>query len=494
MERQTAASKFTQLDGLRTSLLSRFERLAELTQPSILPPEYHDGQTTELTNGYSSLGALATNHLNNKLMLAMFAPSRPFMRLELPDSALANMKNTLGVDESVITDGLVEGERRALKQLELSGSRVKLFEVLMHLQVVGNVMMDLSGDSLGVIPIRNYVVRRSKSGDVAECVIKECVLYSDLEASIKSLLEDANQLYKPDDTVTLYKWLTRNSGKYKMTSWVNDTRLPQQFEGQWKPETLPYRALVWRLPVGQDYGVGRVEETCNDLVSHETLSEALTDGAILASTFRWLVDPTAMTKAEDLTQASNGAAIPGSKGDVDIVFANIGQQLNTVQAIDAEFTRRIGAAFLMNSAITRDAERVTAEEIRIQAQELETGLGGVYSHLALDIQRPLAVWLLKTAKVKIEGSQIEPVIVTGLDALSRSADLDNLMRFLGLLGSLDGLSSVVRSNLRLNSIITTLAAGCGIDRGKYIVSEEEAQARLQAEMAAQQQPQPQGPM
>lgn len=279
-----------------------------------------------------------------------------------------------------------------------------------------------------------------------------------------------------------------------MTSWVNDTRLPQQFEGQWKPETLPYRALVWRLPVGQDYGVGRVEETCNDLVSHETLSEALTDGAILASTFRWLVDPTAMTKAEDLTQASNGAAIPGSKGDVDIVFANIGQQLNTVQAIDAEFTRRIGAAFLMNSAITRDAERVTAEEIRIQAQELETGLGGVYSHLALDIQRPLAVWLLKTAKVKIEGSQIEPVIVTGLDALSRSADLDNLMRFLGLLGSLDGLSSVVRSNLRLNSIITTLAAGCGIDRGKYIVSEEEAQARLQAEMAAQQQPQPQGPM
>ena len=34
---------------------------------------------------------------------------------------------------------------------------------------------------------------------------------------------------------------------------------------------------------------------------------------------------------------------------------------------------------LLNSSVQRNAERVTAEEVRYMAQELETALGGVYS-------------------------------------------------------------------------------------------------------------------
>ena len=58
-------------------------------------------------------------------------------------------------------------------------------------------------------------------------------------------------------------------------------------------------------------------------------------------------------------------------------------------------TRRLGAAFLLNTAVTRDAERVTAQEIRMQAQELESSLGGVYSRLANELQLPLAKRLLQ---------------------------------------------------------------------------------------------------
>ena len=46
------------------------------------------------------------------------------------------------------------------------------------------------------------------------------------------------------------------------------------------------------------------------------------------------------------------------------------------------FEERMSFAFLLNAAVQRDAERVTAQEIRYMANELETALGGVYSLLS----------------------------------------------------------------------------------------------------------------
>ena len=46
-------------------------------------------------------------------------------------------------------------------------------------------------------------------------------------------------------------------------------------------------------------------------------------------------------------------------------------------------------AFLLNTAIQRDAERVTAQEIRYMAQQLETAMGGIYSLLSQEFQLPL---------------------------------------------------------------------------------------------------------
>ena len=43
---------------------------------------------------------------------------------------------------------------------------------------------------------------------------------------------------------------------------------------------------------------------------------------------------------------------------------------------------------------SRSAERVTAEEVRYMAQELETALGGVYSILSQEFQYPFVNLLL----------------------------------------------------------------------------------------------------
>ena len=68
--------------------------------------------------------------------------------------------------------------------------------------------------------------------------------------------------------------------------------------------------------------------------------------------------------------------------------ADLTVALNTIARIE----QRLSFSFLLNSAIQAGAagrDRVTAEEIRMVANELETGLGGVYSILSVEMQLTL---------------------------------------------------------------------------------------------------------
>lgn len=374
MHSLTAKAEWDKLDGKRASMMSRLERLSQLTIPSVLPVKEYETHQHQLTNGYSSLGAQACTHLANKIMLSLYAPSRPFMRLDLPDEERAKLTQLLGIEDSDLTEALTAGEKAAMKELERVGQRQTLFEIALHLIVVGNGVMDLSTDVLNFIGIRDYVCRRTAKGIVASLVIREC-------CSIHELDPEAAKVYvadKPgcdwDDEVTLYTWVQYTKGMYKSTVWVEDKKLPDSFSGRYKPENLPWRVLTWRLPARQHYGVGRAEDYANDLAEHENLSQALSEGAALASTFKWLASPSGLTRPEEVTNSPNGAVVPGDEKDLNLLYANIGNQLSTVLSIKSDAARRIGQGFLLNSAVTRDAERVTAQELRLQAMELESSL------------------------------------------------------------------------------------------------------------------------
>lgn len=472
-----AESEWNRLNNLRGGMLQRLERLAKLTIPSVLPPSTYNTEQEQLTNGYTSLGAQAATHLINKLMLTMFAPSRPFMKLDMDRDEKMNLMQQLQIQEDLITDALSMGEQSAMGVLEQAGQRQQLFEVVSHLAVVGNVLMDLSGDDINVIGIRDYVCRRNAKGKMTTLVIKERYRYEELEDDAKAAFEKGGGTCRPTDDVDLFTWVRLKGGKYHSTVWVGKVQLPQEFSSTYTVENLPWKVLAWRLPARQHYGVGRAEDYANDLAEHEGLSQALSEGAALATSFKWLANPGGITRPEDVTQSANGAVIPGAQNDMSLLYANIGQQLQTVMSIKQDVARRIGQGFLLNSAVTREAERVTAEEIRIQAQELESSLGGTYSRLALDIQQPLANWLLKKAEVKIQGTKIKPVIITGLDALSRNADRERMLTFLSDVAALDGLAPETRMKLRETNIIADMAAGAGVERGRYVASEQEIAER-----------------
>lgn len=490
----SAHTRWTHLNNLRTGFITRCEGFASLTLRKLCLPDGYDQYSSTLQHDWQSVGAQAVNHLSNKLMLALFAPSRPFFRLD-PNAKLRKDMADAEVSEAQLAEVLSSGEVQAVKELDQSSSRPKLYEVLKHLIVTGNVLMYLGKDGMRVIGIKHYCVKRGVDGRVLEILLRECVKFDELEDGVQEYLQaQGKACADPDTKVNLYKWIKRNSdGSYSLTTWVDEIELKgADFIGKWPEEKMPYRALTWDLSDDSDYGTGLVEDYAGDYQALSALSEAQVQAAILASEFRWLVNPSGMTKAEDFTASQNGAAIPGNKDDISLIQSGKANDLQVIMAVGQDYIQRIGRGFLLGSAVTRDAERVTAVEMRMTAQELETSLGGAYSRLAVDMQKPITYWLLDRIKLKLGGSNLEPVIVTGLDALSRSGDLENLAMFLNDLAGLAQLPPAVQARLNIEIIISRFAAGrsvstIGLLKPEAQVQQEQQQAQDQAlQMQAQQ--------
>jgi hypothetical protein len=145
---------------------------------------------------------------------------------------------------------------------------------------------------------------------------------------------------------------------------------------------------------------------------------------------------------------------------------------------------------MLNTAIQRQGERVTAEEIRYMAQELEGGLGGLYSILSQEFQLPLVRLLLQKMErekkmPKMPKDTLKPQIVTGMEALGRGHDLNKLSQFLQMLQPLG--PEVIAQELNVNDYIDRLGASLGLDTNGLIKSDEEKQQ--EAAMAQQMQQQ-----
>lgn len=490
-----ASGRWTQMEGKRQGFINRCEKYAAFTIPKLLPPTGYDQNSFELSHDFQAVGAQAVNYLANKIMLALFAPSRPFFRLDA-DVVLEQELAALGVDKARMTEMMAMGEKSAIAELDRLSLRPKLYEAVKHLIVTGNALMILEEAGARVVGLRNYCVRRSQSGEILEILHADKVMFDELDPEVQAVCSKwvgGNYRDNADKEVCLYRWITRDAnGDYRMTQWVDQHQLPAQFSGRWPADQLPYRVLTWDLSDDADYGTGLVEDYQGDFAGLSLLSKAQVMGAILSSEFRWLVNPAGMTRPEDFRDSENGAAIPGQEGDVTIIQSNKSGDLQIVQAVGQEYITRIGRGFLLGSAVTRDAERVTAEEIRMQATELETSLGGAYSRLAVDFQIPMAFWLMDRIGFSLGDSRVRPSIVTGLDALSRTGDLEDLKLWLADMAGLSQLPPELLGVLNVDAIAKSFAAARRIATAEFmkspeqIAKEQEAAAQQAANLQAQQ--------
>ena len=491
-KQQTAKERYNKLITDREHYLDRAEECSELTIPALIKP---DGFTSssDLYNPFQSVGARGVNNLASKLLLLLLPPNSPFFRLSIAGEA----KKELEQNKEMKTDiekSLSVIEKEVSSKIEQLALRVSVFEALKHLIVGGNVLTYLpKKGSMRVYPLSQYVVKRDGSGNILEIVIKEEVSVLSLGKEIAAqVISDPD--YKEDDNCDIYTHIYKlDDNDFYVCQEVHGIKIPSSI-GKFKKERMPYQALRMVRVDNENYGRGYVEEFLGDLKSLEGLSQALAESAAASSKIVFIVRPNSVTRKKDLAQTRNGDIITGSQDDVSVLQAQKQYDLQVVEKSIAKLEERMSYAFLLHTAIQRDAERVTAQEIRYMAEQLETAMGGIYSLLSQEFQLPLVAILMKRMEQANEipvlpKGTVQPTIITGIEALGRGNDLQKLREFVAEIGNLAQINPQVVQALNPDDLIKRIAIGLGIDTDGLLKSPEQLaqEAEAQAEQAEQQQ-------
>lgn len=489
-----AQSRYKVLERGRDHVLDVAREAASITIPHLMVPAGHTS-TSRLPKPYQSLGSRGVRNLSSKLLLTLFPPNTPFFKYSIDDLAAQEIEEEGGPDSRGKIESMLSiRERVVMKEAEVCFFRTAAFEAFRQLLVAGNVCIYLPEKGHAQIHrLDTYVVKRDSEGTVLEACLKETFAPMSLEDRARDLLSEGNKENKSEspteETVDLYTYIRRTKkGKYEVYQEVAGKTIPGT-KAVYNEDILPYRFLRLTKIDGEDYGRGYCEELMGDLVSYEGLSQSLLEGATILSRCITLVAPGSSTHAKDITEAENGAVVSGHPDDVHMLQAEKRADFSVVQTQSQELENRLQFAFLLNTAIQRNGERVTAEEIRYMAQELEDGLGGMYSLLAQEFQLPMVRLFEHRAEknrqmAKLPKDLVTPAIVTGIDALGRGHDLRNMDAFLVGLGQQFG-PEILGRYINLSEAIRRRGVALGIDMADLVKSEEEVQqAEQQAQMQA----------
>lgn len=483
---------YEQLAVDRDTYLDRARDAALVTIPTLVPPEGHSSSTKYYTP-YQSVGSRGVNNLAAKLLLSLLPPNAPFFRLQVDDFTAQEISQDEG-GRAKVDEAFNRIERAVMTEIESIGLRSPVFEVLKQLIVAGNVTLYLPKEGRPrVFRLDSYVCRRDPVGNLLDWIGKEEVAFEALSDEEKALLEDRENREegdkKKDNTVTVYTRYYRDGDKYKLYQEIEGQKVSGS-EGTWDLDKGPILALRWTSIDGEDYGRSYVDEYIGDLASLEGLMKAILEGSAASAKMIWMVNPNGTTRMKDIANAQNGAVVQGNAAEVTVLQAQKHADLSVAMQTADKITERLAFAFLMNTAIQRNAERVTAEEIRFVAGELEDALGGVYSILSQEFQLPLVNRLMdrmtKQKRLpKLPKGVVKPSIVTGLEALGRGHDLTKYQTLFGVLGPLGG--EHILQHFNISDLITRVGTSLGIDMNGLVKTPEQMQAEQQAALQAQQQ-------
>lgn len=483
-DKTSAASLYDRWSTLRDPYLKRAYDCAEITIPSLLPREGHNGSTRFLTP-WQAVGARGVNNLASKLLLSQLPPNTACFRLAIDDFTLEKLTQQEGL-RAQVEEGLSKIERSVQSEIEGGFYRVGAFEAQKHLVVAGNVLLYLPPDGgMRVFHLDRYVVRRDPKGDVLDIIVKETVSKDNLPegVSLEADPETTDKKDRSERNIDLYTHVYRDGNKWKVYQEVKGQMLPGT-EGTYPLDKSPWIPIRFSRIDGESYGRSYVEEYLGDLKSLEGLSQAIVEGSAAAAKVVFLVNPNGTTRMDDLATAESGDFREGAANEVSVLQLDKYNDFRVALETITQITERLSFAFLLNSAIQRSGERVTAEEIRYMANELESALGGVYSIQSQEFQLPFIQRIMfqmerqKRLPVLPTGT-VKPVIVTGIEALGRGNDLNKLLQFAGLAAQAANLPPEIDKA----DFLKRAGASLGIDmKGLVLPPEVVAQQQQQAMM------------
>lgn len=493
----TIQQRYQELSRKRESYLSRCEQYARWTLPWLFPEEdiTRNRDNEVIPSTFGAIGARCVNHVSNKLIEVLFPTNRPFYRANLGEKTKA-LAEAQGVDTAVIEEAMGAVERGSMRTTNVAKHRAKSSYAAKLLVITGNALMyyvptgnpDESRDVV-VYSLRNYVIERAWNGRVIEIITRDVKQFGGFSDEVRSALQTTDRVYKYNDEITLYTCIKYDSktNKYHVKQAANDIDIAT--DGRTStvidPNLLPWVPLTWNLVDGEHYGRGLVEDYQLDFNAYNVFTQSQTEMVSIMADIKRFVRAQSGIDPHELDAAPAGETFVAEPGD--IWYAEMSGKQFDLSALTAkiqELEQRLSSAFLLTSASVRRAERVTAEEIRMQITELETALGGIYSKLAMDWQMPLARILLSDIGIA-PTLDITPLIITGMDAMSRSAETESVymvFQDLALVSNLAELGQYVN----MDKYLTFCCTNRGVERGKIFNTAEEMQ-QMQQQAAAQQQ-------
>ncbi len=488
--------------------MSLCEEYARWTLPYVFVP-LGTNQSTELQIAKDSIGAQAVNHLTNKVVSTLYPAQRQFFRLILDQetrkliklaATKANGGDAQAAEDKIskamlqVEAELSDAEKAASEYMDMVMYRPQAINVAQNLIITGNALIyHPKGKAPQVYNLRDYCVSRDLSGEFIEIMTKECKSYEtfhpDIQAQLKAggMIQKNGKMYDDKSEITIYTQIKlEDDGKFHMYQQADHIELDTE-GAVWPKDVLPWIPLVWNLVRGEDYGRGQVADYAGAFHAINVMTQSLLNIIAVMGDIKFLVNPASHVDVDALNKSAPGSYHAGKKDDVSVIETNKLADAQFVAAMVDRYEKQISQAFLLMSQLTRQAERVTAEEIRRDAQELETAVGGIYSRLASIWQTPTAYIILDQSGFTGLSDGVVPRVVTGMDSLSRAGEMDNLRLFFMDLQMLNTVPEDIRAGFDVPGLMRTIGTNRQVEYKQFTKTAEQLQADQEAAMKQQQQ-------
>ena len=489
---QTLQHRYNKLKTEREPFLQRAKEAAKLTIPSLLPDEdcFIDSGARSFEQPHQSIGADGVNNLSSKLSLTMLPPNDTFYKFDvdkvkLKAAAEIDGRDPAQLDEEV-TKGLTNIEQILKNTIEEHGDRVVVGEATKHLIVAGNVLLiDIKGQGLKFYPLSRYVCKRDYIGNVLEVITVESIAFKVLPDEIKELIiKNSNNTEDIEDkSFNLYTGFIRTTRNWKVYQEVEGIKIEAN-QGTYPLYTSPCIPLRFTRIDGESYGRGFIEDYYGDLKTLDCLSQCVNEASLAAAKSIFLVNPTGVTKIKTLARTKNCQFAVGRLEDVAALQSGKYNDLQVASERANVIEKRLSRLFLLASAVTRDAERVTAEEIRFLKSQLEEALGNVYSILLQEFQKPylsLKFFHLRKDIRRmpniLNDKNVSITITTGVQALGRTAEIQKMDIGIGAMSQVAPLISAL--GMDVQTIGDRYAQGIGLNIDGFFIDKQELQKQAQ---------------
>lgn len=460
------AGIFSSEDGQRTESLNRARECARLTKPWILPMQ---GRTegSRLWVNNQSLGSRGVSVVAGKLLMALFPPDQPWFTVDLhpefqydptiPDGFKQVVANRLWLQQLQMAATLESADLVSQSRIGV-GFRVGQHHSIAQMLVTGDTLEELTDDyKIEVHRLDRYVTSRDDSGMVLYHVVKKRIdpmTLSEDDWSKAQLDPELKQKPASQRMLDLYTW---HEYQPQSKTWV----IRQEINGyEFRESEEPVSRVIstpFELITGEKYGHGLVEQNAGDLSTLDTICAKQREAIGAMARMVPMLDTASSVDEDDLLRPSGevirGRVSAGEVQDVAFLQTKKNADIASVTAYIQLLARDLGKAFLLESAVQPQKERVTARQIDTITEEVQGALGGLFipvsENKTLPILRRLR-WQMQRDKLippmKPEAEKmVRYRVLTGLPALARQAALGRVMSLAQVIAAL-GPQAMARIN------------------------------------------------